>query len=67
MNWDIKLNEEVDLLRKSVRQFAEKSIVPIADDIDRNNEFSPHLWKELGDLGLLGITVPEEYGGSGLS
>ena len=67
MNWDIKLNKEVDLLRESVRKFAENYIAPIADDIDRNNEFSPHLWRELGDLGLLGITVPEEYGGSGMS
>ena len=67
MNWDIKLNEEVDLLRESVRQFAEKCIAPIADDIDRSNEFPQHLWRELGDLGLLGMTVPEEYGGSGMS
>ncbi len=67
MNWDIKLNEEVDLLRESVRQFAEKCITPIADDVDRSNEFPQHLWRELGDLGLLGMTVPEEYGGSGMS
>ena len=67
MNWDIKLNEEVDLLRESVRQFAEKCIAPIADDVDRSNEFPQHLWRDLGDLGLLGITVPEEYGGSGMS
>lgn len=67
MNWDIKLNEEVDLLRESVRQFAEKCVAPIADDIDRSNEFPQHLWRELGDLGLLGMTVPEEYGGSGMS
>ena len=67
MDWDIKLNEEVDLLRESVRQFAEKCIAPIADDIDRSNEFPQHLWRELGDLGLLGMTVPEEYGGSGMS
>ena len=67
MNWDIQLNEEVDLLRETVRQFAEKRIAPIADEIDRNNEFPQHLWKELGELGLLGITVSEEYGGSGMS
>ena len=67
MNWDIKLNEEVDLLRESVRQFAEKYIAPIAADVDRSNEFPQHLWRELGDLGLLGMTVPEEYGGSGMS
>ena len=67
MNWDIKLNDEVDLLRESVRLFAEKYIAPIAADVDRSNEFPQHLWRELGDLGLLGMTVPEEYGGSGMS
>ena len=67
MIWDIKLNKEVDLLRESVRQFAEKYIAPIAADVDRSNEFPQHLWRELGDLGLLGMTVPEEYGGSGMS
>ena len=67
MNWDIQVNEEIDLLRETVRQFAEKNIAPIADDIDRDNEFPKHLWTELGKLGLLGITVPEKYGGSGIS
>ena len=67
MNWDIQVNEEVDLLRETVQQFAEKNIAPIADDIDRDNEFPKYLWTELGKLGLLGITVPENYGGSGMS
>ena len=67
MKWDNQVNEEIDLLRETVRQFAEKNIAPIADDIDRDNEFPKHLWTELGNLGLLGITVPEEYGGSGIS
>ena len=67
MNWDIKINEEIDLLRETVRQFAEKNIFPIADEIDKKNEFPQHLWTELGKLGLLGITVPENYGGSGMS
>ena len=67
MNWDIQINEEIDLLRETVRQFAEKNIVSIADEIDRNNEFPKHLWTELGKLGLLGITVPESFGGSGMS
>ena len=48
MNWDIQVNEEIDLLRETVRQFAEKNIAPIADDIDRDNEFPQHLWTELG-------------------
>ena len=67
MNWDIKINEEIDLLRETVRQFAEKNIFPIADEIDKKNEFPQHLWTEMGKLGLLGITVPENYGGSGMS
>ena len=67
MNWDIQLNEEVDMLRETVRQFAEKCIAPIAEDVDRQNEFPQHLWKELGDLGLLGMTVSEEYGGCEIS
>ena len=67
MEWDIKINEEIDLLRETIRQFAEKNISPIADEIDKKNKFPQHLWSELGKLGLLGITVPENYGGSGMS
>ena len=67
MDWDIQVNEEIDLLRETVRHFAEKNIAPIANDIDRDNEFPKHLWTELGKIGLLGITVPENYGGSGMS
>jgi len=67
MNWNIQINNEVDLLRTSVRGFAEKFIAPIAQDIDRENDFPQHLWKKLGDLGLLGITIPEKFGGSEMS
>lgn len=61
-----QLGETYDLLRDSVRQFAKNEIVPIASDIDIKNEFPNHLWRKLGDLGLLGITVDEEYGGAGM-
>lgn len=60
------LGDEIDLLRESVRNFAEKEIAPRADRIDRENEFPADLWHKLGEMGLLGITVPPELGGSGM-
>jgi len=57
------LGESIDLLRASVRQFAEREIAPIATRIDRENQFPAHLWPKLGDLGVLSITVEEEFGG----
>jgi isovaleryl-CoA dehydrogenase len=57
------LGETYDLLRDSVRQFARTEIAPIAAAIDETNTFPNHLWRKLGDMGLLGITVSEEYGG----
>jgi isovaleryl-CoA dehydrogenase len=60
------LGEDVDMLRDSVLRFAQQKIAPRADEIDRKNEFPRDLWPKLGDLGLLGITVEEKWGGSGL-
>ena len=60
------LGEDLDLLRESVHAFAEKEIAPRADRIDRENVFPEDLWRKFGDMGLLGVTIPEEYGGSGL-
>ncbi|GLQ46756.1 isovaleryl-CoA dehydrogenase [Dyella lipolytica] len=60
------LGEEIDLLRESVSAFAEKEIAPRADHIDRENLFPQDLWRKMGDMGLLGVTVPEEYGGTGM-
>ncbi|MEM7763834.1 MAG: isovaleryl-CoA dehydrogenase [Pseudomonadota bacterium] len=63
---DFNLGEDIDLLRESVAQFAANEITPRADDIDRSNDFPKDLWQKMGDLGLLGITVDEAYGGTGL-
>ncbi len=65
-NFNFNLGEEIDALQESIRVFCDKEISPLAEDIDKNNDFPSHLWKKLGDMGLLGITVEEDYGGSGL-
>lgn len=59
-------DEDIDALRDMVRRFAQDRIAPIAGDIDRQNEFPAHLWRELGGLGLLGITADPDFGGSGM-
>jgi Acyl-CoA dehydrogenases len=60
------LGEEIEALRDTVSRFAREKIAPIAAEIDRNNDFPSHLWKEMGELGILGITVEPEWGGVGL-
>jgi len=60
------LGETVDLLREAVRDFASAEIAPHAEEIDRQNNFPVGLWSKLGKLGILGITIEEKYGGSGL-
>src|SRR6476620_1149156 len=63
---DHDLGPEIDLLRSTVRDFAEDKIAPVAAEIDRTDRFPIDLWPEMGALGLHGITVEEEYGGAGL-
>jgi isovaleryl-CoA dehydrogenase len=57
------LSDELSELRSSVHAFAQKELAPRAAEIDRLNEFPKDMWKKMGDMGLLGITAPEEYGG----
>ena len=64
--FDFALGEDVDALRDTVARFSAGEIAPRADEIDRQNEFPRDLWPKLGELGVLGITVAEEYGGAGL-
>jgi isovaleryl-CoA dehydrogenase len=63
---NFQLGEEIEMLRDTVKSFADKEIAPRAAAIDRDNEFPADLWKKLGDLGLHGMTVPEEDGGTGM-
>ncbi len=63
---NFNLGETIDLLRQAVAQFAADKIAPIAASTDHDNLFPRHLWPEFGAMGLLGITVPEEYGGAGM-
>lgn len=60
------LGDEIDALRDMVRRWAQDRVKPIAADVDAKNIFPSALWKEMGELGLLGITVPEAYGGVGM-
>lgn len=65
-DFDFGLGEDLDALRATVAKFASERIAPIAADVDRDNRFPRELWPELGDLGLLGITVEDEAGGAGM-
>ncbi|MCL6415282.1 isovaleryl-CoA dehydrogenase [Aestuariirhabdus sp. Z084] len=64
LNFD--LSEEIDMLRDAVYQFCQAELAPRAEEIDRSNEFPMDMWRKFGDMGLLGITVSEEYGGSNM-
>jgi len=63
---NFNLGEDIDMLRDSLSQFCRNEIAPRAANIDENNEFPNDLWRKMGDMGLLGMTVDEQYGGSGL-
>jgi isovaleryl-CoA dehydrogenase len=64
--FDFGLGETLDEVRAQVRRFARAEIAPLASDIDRSNRFPPQLWRALGEQGLLGMTVPERWGGANL-
>ena len=63
---NFQLGEDIDALRDAVREFAQEEIAPRAADIDKNDQFPMDLWRKMGDLGVLGITVGEEYGGANM-
>jgi len=63
---DFALGDSADMLRDSVQRFADDEIAPRAADIDKRNEFPHDLWRKMGDLGILGVTAEEEYGGAGM-
>ena len=63
---EFDLGDTADMLRDTTRSFTSDEIAPIADQIDKSNEFPRHLWPKLGQLGLLGVTVDEEFGGAGM-
>ena len=60
------LGEDIEALREATQRWAQERVAPMAAEIDASNEFPMELWKEMGDLGLLGVTVEEEYGGLGM-
>ena len=66
MIFDTKLNDDIDALRDSVKRFCDDELAPRAAQIDIDNHFPMDMWKKFGDLGLLGISIPEEFGGSGM-
>src|SRR3954467_14326999 len=63
---NFQLGEDIDALRDAVQAFAQSEIAPRAAEIDRSDQFPMDLWRKMGELGVLGITVPEEYGGAGM-
>src|SRR4051812_50203818 len=62
---DFDLSDDHELIRRTVRDFAEGEVAPVAEELDRTKSFPYAIVKQLGDLGLMGIPFPEEYGGGG--
>ncbi len=63
---DFGLGDDINMLRDAVQDFANNEIAPRAAQVDADNEFPADLWRKFGDMGLLGVTVGEEYGGSNM-
>ena len=63
---NFQLGEDIDALRDAVREFAQTEIAPRAAEIDRSDQFPMDVWRKFGELGVLGITVPEQYGGANM-
>jgi isovaleryl-CoA dehydrogenase len=63
---NFQLGEDIDALRDAVRDFAQAEIAPLAAQADKDDQFPMHLWRKMGEIGVLGITVEEEYGGAGM-
>ena len=63
---DFSLTSEQKLFRKTIREFCERELKPIAEKIDKEEYFPKELYKKMGKMGLMGMTVPQEFGGSGI-